>query len=112
MKLDHDICYSAIKSKDERFDGRFFTGVLTTGIYCRPVCPANTPRAENVQFFTTAAQAAEAGFRPCLRCRPESSPGSPEWNGDSAIVARAVFTGLKEAVREMKRLMLQARAPA
>lgn len=90
MKLDHGICYSAIKSRDERFDGRFFTGVRTTGIYCRPVCPANTPRAENVQFFNTAAQAAEAGFRPCLRCRPESAPGSPEWNGGSAIVSRAV----------------------
>ena len=90
MELNHDICYSAIKSKDERFDGRFFTGVLTTGIYCRPICPALTPRVENVQFYGTAAEAAEAGFRPCLRCRPESSPGSPEWEGGSAIVSRAV----------------------
>jgi len=90
MILNHDICYSVIKSRDERFDGRFFTGVLTTGIYCRPVCPATTPRAENVQFYKSAAEAAEAGFRPCLRCRPESSPGSPEWHGGSATVSRAV----------------------
>lgn len=90
MELNHEQCYAAIQSRDERFDGRFFTGVKTTGIYCRPVCPASTPRPENVTFFTTAAAAAAAGFRPCLRCRPESSPGTPEWRGGSAVVSRAL----------------------
>ncbi len=90
MKLDHNQCYSIIKSKDERFDGRFFTAVLTTGIYCRPICPATLPRPENVQFFATAAAATEAGFRPCLRCRPESSPGTPDWQGPSSLVSRGL----------------------
>ena len=90
MKLNHDLCYAAIKSRDARFDGRFFTAVLTTGIYCRPICPATRPQAQNVQFYNTAAEAGDAGFRPCLRCRPESAPGSPEWDGSSALVARAM----------------------
>ncbi len=90
MELNHQQCYAAIQSRDERFDGRFFTGVKTTGIYCRPICPASTPRPENVTFYTTAAAAATAGFRPCLRCRPESSPGTPEWQGSSALVSRAI----------------------
>jgi AraC family transcriptional regulator of adaptative response / DNA-3-methyladenine glycosylase II len=90
MELNHEQCYAAIQSRDERFDGRFFTGVKTTGIYCRPICPANTPRAENVVFYSTAAAAAQNGFRPCLRCRPESSPGTPEWQGGSAVVSRAL----------------------
>ena len=62
---------------DVRFDGQFYIGVRTTGIYCRPICPANTPKSENVTFFPTAAAAGEAGYRPCLRCRPECAPGSP-----------------------------------
>ena len=90
MKLEHVWCYKALKSRDVRFDGRFFTGVLTTGVYCRPICPALTPRSENVRFYPTAAAAEEAGFRPCLRCRPESSPGTPEWIGSSSIVSRAL----------------------
>jgi len=90
MKLDHQLCYAAIKSRDERFDGRFFSAVLTTGVYCRPICPARLPRFENIRFFATAAAAAEAGFRPCLRCRPESSPGTPDWQGPSATVSRAL----------------------
>lgn len=90
MILDHQLCYSAIKSRDARFDGRFFTAVLTTGIYCRPVCPAITPRSENVRFFISAAGAEAAGFRPCLRCRPEACPGTPDWQGPSEIVARAL----------------------
>jgi len=90
MKLEHVWCYNALKSRDVRFDGRFFTGVLTTGVYCRPICPAITPRSENVRFYPTAAAAEEAGFRPCLRCRPESSPGTPEWIGSSSIVSRAL----------------------
>jgi AraC family transcriptional regulator of adaptative response / DNA-3-methyladenine glycosylase II len=90
MNLNHDQCYAIIKSRDERFDGRFFAGVLTTGIYCRPVCPATKPKPENVRFFVTAAAAEAAGLRPCLRCRPESSPGTPAWYGASATVSRAM----------------------
>jgi AraC family transcriptional regulator of adaptative response / DNA-3-methyladenine glycosylase II len=88
--LDPNICYAAVKSRDERFDGRFFSGVTTTGIYCRPICPAPTPFKKNVLYFRCAAAAAAAGFRPCLRCKPEASPGTPEWNGHSETVARAL----------------------
>ena len=90
MELDADICYRAVKSRDPRFDGRFFTGVKTTGIYCRPVCPAVTPRLKNVEFFSCASAAEKAGFRPCRRCRPETSPGTPAWLGTSASVSRAL----------------------
>ena len=90
MDLDHRACYRAICLRDARFDGRFFTGVKTTGIYCRPVCPARTPRAENVTFFPTAAAAQEAGFRPCLRCRPETAPDMSAWRGTSSTVSRAL----------------------
>lgn len=90
MDLDTTICYRAVKSRDARFDGRFFTGVRTTGVYCRPVCPAKTPKRENVEFFPCAAAAEAAGFRPCLRCRPEASPGTPAWSGTSATVSRAL----------------------
>ncbi|MGY6272533.1 AlkA N-terminal domain-containing protein [Achromobacter denitrificans] len=74
MELNHDACYSAIQVRDARYDGRFFTAVRTTGIYCRPVCPARTPLAKNVTFYATAAAAQEAGYHPCLRCRPETAP--------------------------------------
>ncbi len=87
---DPERCYQAAKSKDARFDGVFVTGVLTTGIYCRPSCPARTPRRENVQFFATAASAQQAGLRACLRCRPDATPGSPEWNVRADLVARAM----------------------
>lgn len=90
MELHDDRCYRALSARDARFDGHFFTAVVTTGIYCRPVCPARTPKRRNVRFFPTAAAASEAGFRPCLRCRPESSPGTPAWNGTSATVARGL----------------------
>ena len=90
MDLDHDACYRAISVRDARFDGRFFTGVKTTGIYCRPVCPARTPRSENVSFYPSAAAAQEAGFRPCLRCRPETAPDLGAWCGTSNTVARAL----------------------
>lgn len=90
MSLDHARCYTAVVNDDAQFDGQFFTAVLTTGIYCRPTCLSRTPRAENVRFFATAAAAAEAGFRPCLRCRPESAPDSPEWSEVSPIVSRAL----------------------
>ena len=77
MNLEADRCYEALKSRDGRFDGRFFTAVLTTGVYCRPVCPARTPKRENGEFYPSAAAAEDAGFRPCLRCRPETAPGAP-----------------------------------
>ncbi|MGI9322411.1 MAG: bifunctional transcriptional activator/DNA repair enzyme AdaA, partial [Pseudomonadales bacterium] len=86
----HDILEQARRARDPRFDGRFFIGVRTTGIYCRPVCPVKMPKRENVAFFATAAAASEAGFRPCLRCRPEASPGTPAWMGTSTTVARAL----------------------
>ena len=88
--LDADTCYRALAARDFRFDGRFFTAVLTTGIYCRPVCPARTPGRRNVRFYPSAAAAEQAGFRPCRRCRPETSPGSPAWQGTSGTVSRAL----------------------
>src|SRR6266480_1460591 len=75
MTIDHDVCYRALTARDSRFDGVFFVGVKTTGIYCRPVCTAKTPRRTSCRFFTSAALAEQAGFRPCLRCRPELAPG-------------------------------------
>jgi AraC family transcriptional regulator, regulatory protein of adaptative response / DNA-3-methyladenine glycosylase II len=90
MDLDPRTCYRALRTRDPRFDGRFFTGVASTGVYCRPVCPARTPKLANCRFFRHAAAAQEAGFRPCLRCRPEAAPGSPPWQGTSTTVARAL----------------------
>lgn len=90
MTLDHDACYRAVSSRDARFDGRIFTGVKTTGIYCRPICPARTPKSTNVVFFATAAAAQEAGFRSCLRCRPECSPDLAIWRGTSNTVSRGL----------------------
>ena len=90
MELDHDTCYRALRTRDSRFDGRFFIGVRTTGIYCRPICPARTPKQCNVDFFACAAAAEDAGFRPCRRCRPETSPGTPAWLGTSTTVTRAL----------------------
>lgn len=77
-------------SRDARFDGRFFVGVHTTGIYCRPVCPATAPKSRNIRFYRTAAAAGEAGLRPCLRCRPECAPGTPAWAGTSTTVQRGL----------------------
>jgi AraC family transcriptional regulator, regulatory protein of adaptative response / DNA-3-methyladenine glycosylase II len=88
--LDHETCYRAVSSRDPRFDGWFVTAVTTTGIYCRPSCPATTPHRRNVTFHPTAAAAQQAGFRACRRCRPDASPGSPEWNVRSDTVARAM----------------------
>jgi len=90
MILDPDACYRAVQTRDSRFDGRLFCGVRTTGIYCRPICPARTPKLENLTFFTNAAAAQEAGFRPCLRCRPECSPEIGAWRGTSNTVSRAL----------------------
>src|ERR1700712_3754766 len=90
MKLDPAVCYRAVLARDVRYDGRFFTCVKTTGIYCRPICPARPPKLDNCRFVPTAAAAQEAGFRPCLRCRPESSPDLDAWRGTSATVSRAL----------------------
>ncbi len=90
MTLDHDACYRAITARDARFDGRLFIGVKTTGIYCRPICPARTPLSRNITFYSTAAAAQEAGFRPCLRCRPETAPDLAAWRGTSNTVSRAL----------------------
>jgi AraC family transcriptional regulator, regulatory protein of adaptative response / DNA-3-methyladenine glycosylase II len=90
MHEDFDRCYRAVQSKDARFDGWFVTAVLTTRIYCRPSCPVRPPFARNVRFYPTAAAAQRAGFRACKRCRPDASPGSPEWNVRGDVVARAM----------------------
>jgi AraC family transcriptional regulator of adaptative response / DNA-3-methyladenine glycosylase II len=90
MELDPARCYRAALARDRRFDGRFFAGVVTTGVYCRPVCPVSPARPENVRWFACAAAAEAAGFRPCRRCRPETAPGTPPWIGTSAIVSRAL----------------------
>jgi AraC family transcriptional regulator of adaptative response / DNA-3-methyladenine glycosylase II len=90
MHLDRDACFRALRARDARFDGRFFTAVRTTGIYCRPICPARTPKPENITFYPSAAAAQAAGFRPCLRCRPELSPELAAARGTSNTVNRAV----------------------
>jgi AraC family transcriptional regulator, regulatory protein of adaptative response / DNA-3-methyladenine glycosylase II len=90
VHLDPATCYRALRTRDPRFDGRFFTAVRTTGIYCRPICPARTPRRENCWFVPCAAAAEQAGYRPCRRCRPESAPGTPAWLGTSATVSRGL----------------------
>jgi AraC family transcriptional regulator of adaptative response / DNA-3-methyladenine glycosylase II len=90
MHEDRERCVRAVQSKDARFDGWFFTAVLTTGIYCRPSCPVVPPKPENMRFFPSAAAAQQAGFRACKRCRPDASPGSPEWDVRADVVARAM----------------------
>jgi len=99
--LDWQVCSRARLSRDARFDGKFFIGVLSTRIYCRPICPVPTVKEKHVRYFPTAASAAEAGFRPCLRCRPECSPDTPAWLGTSNTVSRGlrliVESGLEDA---------------
>lgn len=90
MTLDHETCYRAFRSRDRRFEGRFVVGVTTTGVYCRPGCPARLPRRENVRFLPSTAAAEEEGFRACMRCRPDTSPDSAAWMGTSATIARAL----------------------
>lgn len=90
MFTDTERCVRAVQSKDARFDGWFFTGVLTTGIYCRPSCPVVPPKPQNMRFYPSAAAAQQAGFRACKRCRPDTSPGSPEWNHRADLTARAM----------------------
>ena len=88
--LNSEICQKARMSRDPRFDGKFFTAVKTTKIYCRTICPVSPPKEENVIYFATAIEAASAGFRPCLRCRPDSAPGSPAWKGVNTTLNRAI----------------------
>ncbi|HEX5340395.1 MAG TPA: AlkA N-terminal domain-containing protein [Gammaproteobacteria bacterium] len=90
FQLNPAVCDRARVARDPRFDGRFFIGVLTTGIYCRPICPAPSPKRSNIRYFPTAAAAAETGLRPCLRCRPEAAPGTPAWVGTSTTVRRGL----------------------
>jgi AraC family transcriptional regulator, regulatory protein of adaptative response / DNA-3-methyladenine glycosylase II len=90
VELDFDRCYRAVDSRDGRFDGWFVTAVMTTGIYCRPSCPAATPQPKNVTFYPTAAAAHRLGYRACRRCRPDAAPGSPEWDTRADVVARAM----------------------
>ncbi|HEY5808551.1 MAG TPA: AlkA N-terminal domain-containing protein [Povalibacter sp.] len=101
LGLDRAALDRARVSRDRRFDGKFFIAVKTTGIYCRPVCPAPSPKTVNIRYFATAAAAAEAGFRPCLRCRPEAAPGTPAWLGTSAVVRRALRMIQDGALDEM-----------
>jgi AraC family transcriptional regulator of adaptative response / DNA-3-methyladenine glycosylase II len=88
--IDAGTCEEAMRRRDPSFDGLFFVAVKTTGIYCRPVCPARTPKRENITFYPSAAAAERAGYRPCLRCRPEMAPFCPAWNGSRTTVERAL----------------------
>jgi len=90
VMLNTELCDRARLARDARFDGRFVTGVLTTGIYCRPICPVKPAKSTNVRFFASAAAAERAGFRPCLRCRPETAPGTPAWHGSGATISRGL----------------------
>lgn len=90
VPLDRDVCYRALRTRDARFDGRFYTAVVSTGIYCRPICPARTPKLENCLFLPSAGAAHQMGFRPCLRCRPEVAPGLAGWRGTASTVSRAL----------------------
>lgn len=90
VELDRDVCYRALRTRDARFDGRFFTAVVSTGIYCRPICPARIPKIDNCLFLPSAGAAHQMGFRPCLRCRPEVAPGLAGWRGSANTVSRAL----------------------
>jgi len=90
MHTGTERCVRAVQSKDARFDGWFYTAVISTGIYCRPSCPAVPPKPENMRFYPSAAAAQQAGFRACKRCRPDATPGSPLWNERADLVARAM----------------------
>src|SRR3954464_8662046 len=90
MHQDTEACYRALKSRDRRFDGVFYTAERTTGIYCRPSCPAITPKLANVTFYPSAAAAQQAGYRACKRCLPDATPGSPEWDLPSFPARRAI----------------------
>ena len=100
IDLDRDACYRALKTRDARFDGRFYTAVLSTGVYCRPICPARTPRLENCVFLPSAGAAHQLGYRPCLRCRPEVAPGLAGWRGPANSVSRALHLIAEGALDE------------
>jgi Metal binding domain of Ada len=104
--LDHAECERARMARDPSYDGRFFTGVRTTGVYCRPVCPVRPAHPRNVCFFPSAAAAEAAGFRPCLRCRPETAPFCPAWRGSQAIVDRAARLISEEGASTRKARLL------
>jgi AraC family transcriptional regulator of adaptative response / DNA-3-methyladenine glycosylase II len=95
MELDSDACFRAVKARDRRFDGRFFTAVATTGIYCRPICPVRAPKRENMRFYSSAAAAEGAGYRPCLRCRPERAPGLATVDAAGRLIGAAI-AGIEE----------------
>src|SRR3954465_15660446 len=101
MKIDNDACYRALAARDRRFDGLFFVGVTTTGIYCRPICPARTPRTDRCRFFPHAAAAEQAGFRPCLRCRPELAPGHAPVDATQRI-AESIIKQIEECTWDEK----------
>src|ERR1700745_600144 len=90
MELDADLCYRSLHARDTRFDGLFYVGVTSTGIYCRPICPTRVPRQANCRFFANAASAEREGFRPCLRCRPELAPGGAPVDAVGRLAAAAV----------------------
>ena len=102
MSLDFTECDQARLARDAAYDGRFYTGVHTTGIYCRPVCPVRPARSANVSFFPSAAAAEAAGFRPCLRCRPETAPFSGAWIGSRATVERALRLIVEEGTLDQE----------
>src|SRR6202012_6181623 len=95
MLFDPEACFRAVRARDRRFDGRFFTAVSSTGIYCRPICPARPPKRENMRFFSSAAAAEGAGYRPCLRCRPERAPGLASVDAASRLGGAAI-AGIEE----------------
>src|ERR1700685_4211420 len=95
MVFDSEACFRAVRARDRRFDGRFFTAVSSTGIYCRPICPVRPPQRKNMRFYSSAAAAEGAGFRPCLRCRPERAPGLAPVDAVSRLVS-AAMAGIEE----------------
>ena len=107
--LTADVCQKARLSRDPRFDGKFFTAVKTTGIYCRSICPAYPPKEQNVVYFATAIECASAGFRPCLRCRPDSTPDSPAWRGVSTTLDRAISLVNEGALQHSSITVMAAR---
>src|SRR5437763_14830227 len=107
MSLDFAECDRARLARDAVYDGRFYTGVHTTGIYCRPVCPVRPARSTNVQFFPSAAAAEIAGFRPCLRCRPETAPFSRAWIGSRATGERALRLIVEDGALDDKRASVE-----
>jgi AraC family transcriptional regulator of adaptative response / DNA-3-methyladenine glycosylase II len=109
MELDAGVCDQARLARDPRFDGRFFIGVLSTGIYCRPICPSPTANRENVRYFPSAQEAVAAGFRACLRCRPETAPGTPVWKGTLTTVTRALRLIAEGALRDESLVQLSRR---